>query len=93
MSDERNRTTADIMTRFANVEITDGLSDRAYDELHYAKLIAPSRGGYIWEGARPRYEQGEYQDSVLDELLASNAIEPHPDPTKGWIIKLEALNV
>jgi hypothetical protein len=29
---------------------------------------------------------GEYCDRELEELLAAGAIEPHPDPLKGWRI-------
>lgn len=63
------------------------LSPKAHAELDHARKVAPQRGGYIWEGARPHYETGQYQDAVVRELLAVGAIEPHPDPTKGWIVK------
>jgi hypothetical protein len=41
----------------------------------------------MFEGARPAYEAGHYQDEELAELLATGAIEPHPDPKKGWVPK------
>lgn len=63
------------------------LSPAAQATLDYARKAAAERGGYIWEGARPQYEIGHYQDAELNEMLAVGAIEPHPDPTKGWIVK------
>ena len=61
------------------------LSPEAAWELEYAREKSPLRGGYIWAGARPKYEAGEYQDTVLDELLAGGFLRPHADPGKGWI--------
>lgn len=62
------------------------LSPRAQAELNLARREASKRGGYIWEGARPAFEAGNYKDDELSELLAIGAIKPHPDPTKGWIV-------
>ena len=62
------------------------LSTRASEDYERAKRSAPMRGGYIWEGARPQYESGEYKDPALGELLEAGLLEPHPDPTKGWIV-------
>jgi hypothetical protein len=41
----------------------------------------------MWEGARPAYEAGTYREADIAEMLAAGAIEPHPDPDKGWIIR------
>lgn len=56
-------------------------------EYEYMKRCAPGRGGFMFEGARPSYEDGTYKDEHLDELLAAELIVPHPDPSKGWIVK------
>lgn len=63
------------------------LSPNAEAQLNSARNAAAARGGFIWEDARPRYERGEYPDTDLDEMLAAGAIEPHPDPAKGWVVK------
>ncbi len=63
------------------------LSKRAQAELEYMRKVAPGRGGFMYEGARSAYESGEYNDDNLKQLLEAGAIEPHPDPTKGWIVK------
>lgn len=63
------------------------LSSRAQRELDYARYASSNRGGFIWEGARPAFEAGTYHDDVLSEMLVCGAIEPHPDPAKGWVVK------
>jgi hypothetical protein len=63
------------------------LSRDAEMRLEYMRREAPKRGGFMYEGAREAYEKGEYRDRELDELLAVGAIEPHPDPRKGWVVK------
>ncbi len=63
------------------------LSPSAQRELDFARKAAPSRGGYIWEGARIGYDAGNYKDDTLRELLACGALQPHPDPAKGWVVK------
>lgn len=63
------------------------LSDESTRQLEYMRRVAPKRGGFMYEGARPSYEDGSYKNSCLDELLATGAIVPHPDPAKGWIVK------
>ena len=55
--------------------------------LGYMREEATKRGGFMFEGARQAYEAGTYKDDVLAELLAAEAIAPHPDPTKGWVVK------
>jgi hypothetical protein len=65
---------------------THRLSPKAQAELAYATEYV-ARYGYIWAGARPQYEAGTYHDAVLTELLNAGAIEPHADPTKGYIVK------
>lgn len=62
------------------------LSDSATRTLAYMKREAPRRGGYMFEGARPAYERGEYYDKDLAELLSVGAIKPHDDPAKGWVV-------
>jgi len=62
------------------------LSQEAEFTLNYMKRSAPARGGFMYEGARPAYENGSYKDSTIAELLAAGLIAPHPDPTKGWIV-------
>jgi hypothetical protein len=44
-----------------------------------------SRGGYMFEGARPAFERGEYRDPEIAELLRRGWIKPHQDPDKGWV--------
>lgn len=61
------------------------LSRKALGVLNYMKREAPKRGGYMFEGARPPYEQGTYLDAELKELLSLQAIAPHSDPAKGWV--------
>jgi hypothetical protein len=51
----------------------------------YMMRTARHRGGYIFEGARPAFESGEYQDSGIAALLRLGWIVPHPDPAKGWV--------
>lgn len=63
------------------------LSPEAQVELDYARTAAAARGGYIWEGARPGFEDGSYPDKTLSELIAVGALVVHPDPTKGYIVK------
>lgn len=65
------------------------LSELAQMTLDYMRRHAPKRGGFMFEGARPAYESGAYKDDELDQLLAIGAIEPHPDPNKGWIVSNE----
>lgn len=62
------------------------LSPEASTTLRYMVHNAPKRGGFMFEGARPDYERGKYQDHIIDELLAAGAIAPHPDPNKGWVV-------
>lgn len=62
------------------------LSKEAQLTLDYMRRNAERRGGFMYEGARPAYERGEYRDSALDELLRVGAIEPHSDPSKGWVV-------
>lgn len=62
------------------------LSPRALGELNFARDTCRTRG-FIWEGARLSYEAGTYRDAEIAELLAVGAIAPHPDPSKGWIVK------
>ena len=64
----------------------DGVSRDAANLLEYMREHAPARGGFMFEGARPAYEDGKYQDAEIAELLAAGAIGPHPDPKKGWIV-------
>ena len=56
-------------------------------EATYAFMVryCPDRGGYMFEGALPAYERGEYKDAALDELLRRGWIKPHDDPDKGWV--------
>lgn len=63
------------------------LSEKALATLAYMKWRAPKRGGYMFESARPAYEAGTYRDDEIAQLLACGAIEPHPDPAKGWVVK------
>lgn len=67
------------------------LSRRAEQTLHYMQRVAPRRGGFMFEGARPAYESGKYCDDEIDQLLATGAIKPHPDPNKGWVVAEHAL--
>jgi hypothetical protein len=62
------------------------LSPKADQTLAYMRREAPKRGGFMFEGARPAYENGTYHDSEIDLLLACGAIRPHADPTKGWVV-------
>lgn len=63
------------------------LSPQAEATLNYMRREAPRRGGYIFEGARIAYETGCYRDDEIAQLLSAGAIEPHPDPNKGWVCK------
>lgn len=63
------------------------LSRDAQATLNYMIRECPKRGGYMYEGARPAYERGEYKDADLAELLAVGAIGPHEDSNKGWVVK------
>ena len=63
------------------------LSDGAARTLEYMRCHAPSRGGFMYEGARPAYEAGTYIEPEFDELLSVGAIAPHPDPSKGYVVK------
>lgn len=62
------------------------LSQGAREVLSYMRRSAPARGGFMYEGARPALETGEYQDAALSELLTAGLIAPHPDPMKGFIV-------
>lgn len=62
------------------------LSPKAELTLNYMRREAPRRGGFMYEGARPAYESGKYRDGEIDELLTCGAIQPHPDPAKGWVV-------
>ena len=55
------------------------------DELRYMQREAPGRGGYMYEIARPAFEQGKYRDAAIAHLLSCGAIYPHQDPNKGWV--------
>lgn len=59
------------------------LSRKAATLLRYFRRECPRRG-FLFEGARPVFESGEYHDVEITELLRAGAIEPHPDPAKGW---------
>ena len=72
--------------RCAGTGEVETVSPSAERALIYMRREAPKRGGYMYEGARPKYETGEYKDKDLDELLAANLIAPHPDPNKGWVV-------
>lgn len=61
------------------------MSQQATWEYQFMIKEAPKRGGIMWEGCRPAYDRGEYQDAILDELLAAGAIARHPDPNKGFV--------
>ncbi len=57
-----------------------------YQAVHQIMLKeAPKRGGYMFEGVRPRFERGEVHDPEIAELLRLGWIVPHADPTKGWV--------
>lgn len=62
------------------------LSKEAVRTLQYMKRKAPMRGGFMYEGARPSYENGAYKDRDIDELLSAGLIAPHSDPKKGWVV-------
>ena len=66
--------------------VAQGVSRAALETLEYIRRKAPQRGGYIYEGARPEFEKGNYIDNELRELLDAGLIAPHSDPRKGWII-------
>ena len=68
------------------------LSEGARMTLAYIRRTVRERG-FIWEGARPAYEDGTYDDAVLAELLAVGAIKPHQNPEKGYILGNIALDV
>lgn len=63
------------------------LSPKAEATLNFMRREAPKRGGFMFEGARSSYEAGRYKDEELDQLLAAGAIEPHPDPNRGWVVR------
>ncbi len=46
---------------------------------------AAERGGYMFEGLRPRFERGEVHDAEIAELLRLGWIVPHANPMKGWV--------
>jgi hypothetical protein len=62
-------------------------SDVHDPEMTYRYMVreCPSRGGFMFEGLRPRYESGECKDEVISYLLHRGWIKPHPDPQKGWV--------
>lgn len=68
---------------------TELLSPKAETVLNYMRKIAPTRGGFMFEGARPAYEVGTYIDDEITQLLTCGAIKPHDDPNKGWIVSDE----
>jgi len=68
------------------LDTPQNISLRAASTLEYMRKEAPKRGGYMFEGARPSFENGTYKDSELSELLAARLILPHPDPKKGWVV-------
>lgn len=63
-----------------------GVSKRAAAEYFYMRREAPKRGGFMYEGARPAFERGEYEDRELEELLAAGLIALHPNPKKGFVV-------
>ena len=63
------------------------LSRKAELTLSYMRREAPKRGGYMFEGARPSFEAGIYHAADITALLEADAIEPHADPNKGWVVK------
>ena len=64
------------------------ISRKAEATLDYMRREAPKRGGFMYEGARPAYERGEYRDAEIAELLSVGAIRPHADPARGWVVVL-----
>jgi hypothetical protein len=70
--------------------LAPSLSKEARLTFEYMLRQAPRRGGYMFEGARPDFESGKYQDNEISELLNAGLIEPHADPAKGWIIAQSA---
>jgi len=62
------------------------LSKKAKVQLDYMRRMAPTRGGFMYEGARAAYEAGRYRDAELDEMIAAGAIKPHDNPNKGWVV-------
>lgn len=62
------------------------LTPRTMAILNFMRRECGSRGGYMFEGVRPAFEAGKYIDEAISALLKIGAIEPHPDPAKGWIV-------
>ena len=58
-------------------------------EVIYATKIIRERGR-IWEGARPAFERGDYEDKLITDLLAAGVIVPDPDPDGGYVLPKEA---
>ena len=75
------------MTLHLTPPASSPLSPEAQRELDYALRVASTRKGrgYLWEGARPAYESGDYKDSILDELISAGFLVPHENPECGWI--------
>ena len=63
-----------------------GISQSAQETLKYMRREAPKRGGFMFGGARPAFEDGSYMDEDIRELLDAGYIAPHNDPRKGWIV-------
>lgn len=62
------------------------LTKEALLMLNYMRRESGGRGGFMFEGARPAFENGIYKDSQISELLNAGAIKPHEDPNKGWVV-------
>jgi hypothetical protein len=58
----------------------------SYDaQVAYVRKVIPERGN-IWNGCRPSFERGEYNDPTLRRMLDEGVIVPHPDPRGGYVL-------
>jgi len=66
--------------------LRDETSEERYqNSVLYAQKVIRDRG-HIWEGARPAFESGDYNDPILARMLAEGVIIPAGNPNRGYIL-------
>jgi len=60
------------------------ISPKAEVPLNYIRAKRQAGGSCMRRS--PCYESGAYRDEDIAQLLSAGAIEPHPDPNRGWVV-------